>query len=171
MTFTFLPHLVLYVKYMQTFCKTWLGISLKFTWKRWWVIGRKCCLSTSFVSFSANCPGPESIALIVPTKSGDLSKVSSYGKPEVRAWSLETMNSCPSELISLTYLMRVSNELCKILHIEAENELNEWELHCIRAFTASKGSCFPTYIHCRVAGHNCFCFCKSNLKIVIISVV
>ena len=31
---TFLPHLVLYVKYMQTFCKTWLGISLKFTWKK-----------------------------------------------------------------------------------------------------------------------------------------
>ena len=27
-------YLVLYVKYMQTFCKTWLGISLKFTWKK-----------------------------------------------------------------------------------------------------------------------------------------
>ena len=60
-------HLVLYVKYMQTFCKTWLGISLKLTWKKSWAIGRQM-LSTSFVSFSANCPGPESMALIVPGK-------------------------------------------------------------------------------------------------------
>ena len=71
--------------------------------KRSEMFGRKSS-PTSFVSFSANCPGPDSIALIVPTKSGDLSEESSERKPEVRAWSLETMNSCPSELISLTYL-------------------------------------------------------------------
>ena len=104
-------YLVLYVKYMQTFCKTWLGISLKLTWKKSWAIGRRM-LSTSFVSFSANCPGPESIALMVPEKikwifQRPQSLVSSVmAQPEVRAWSLETMNSCPSELMSLTYLIR-----------------------------------------------------------------
>ena len=49
------------------------GISLKFT---------------SFASFSAYCPGPLNMALIVP---------------EVRACSLLTTNVCPSEDMSLTY--------------------------------------------------------------------
>lgn len=39
------------MKYMQTFCNTCDGISRKFT---------------SFASFSANWPGPDSIAFMVP---------------------------------------------------------------------------------------------------------
>merc|ERR1719295_2200962 len=76
-----LVYLVLYVKYMHTFWRTWLGISRKFT---------------SFVSFSLNCPGPESIALMVP---------------EVRAWSRFTMNSCPSLEISFTYMASGPSQL------------------------------------------------------------
>lgn len=49
-------------------------------------ISRKC---TSLASFSANCPGPESMAFMVP---------------EVRACSRFTMNSWPSEEINLTYI-------------------------------------------------------------------
>ena len=44
---------------------------------------------TSFVSFSANCPGPLNIALMVP---------------EVRACSRFRTNSCPSLAMSLTYM-------------------------------------------------------------------
>ena len=48
---------------MHTFCRTWDGISLKLT---------------SFVSFSANWPGPDSIALIVPGIIITLSMESTY---------------------------------------------------------------------------------------------
>lgn len=49
-------------------------------------ISRKC---TSLASFSANWPGPDNIARIVP---------------EVRACSRFTTNSWPSEEISFTYM-------------------------------------------------------------------
>merc|ERR1712223_1375013 len=61
-------------------CKTCEGISRKLT---------------SFVSFSANAPGPESIALIVP---------------DVKACSLLTMNSWPSDEMSLTYIASVPSQ-------------------------------------------------------------
>lgn len=44
---------------------------------------------TSLASFSANCPGPLNIALMVPL---------------VNACSLLTINSCPSLLTSFTYM-------------------------------------------------------------------
>ena len=43
------------------------------------------------------------------------------------------------------------------------NELDEEKLHCIGAFAASKGSCLPTNIHCRVAGCHRLPFCNGGL--------
>ena len=43
------------------------------------------------------------------------------------------------------------------------NELDEEKLHCIGAFTASKGSCLTTYVHCRIAGCHRLPLCNGDL--------
>ena len=53
---------------------------------------------------------------------------------------------------------RIKNELQTWI-----NELDEEKLHCIGAFAASKGSCLPTHIHCRVAGCHRLPFCNGGL--------
>ena len=53
---------------------------------------------------------------------------------------------------------RIKNELQTWI-----NELDEEKLHCIGAFTASKGSCLTTYVHCRVAGCHRLPLCNGDL--------
>jgi len=90
-------YLDLYVKYIQTFCKTWDLRTPKAKYRHHRSVEEKSRGGTngislkwiSLVSFSANCPGPLNMALIVP---------------DINACSRLTMNSWPSLDISLTYV-------------------------------------------------------------------
>lgn len=96
---------------MHTFCKTCelkedKNYHLLMSTTKWsYGISRKL---TSFASFSANCPGPESIAKR-KERSAFQTSSEEFGNlplivPEVKACSRFTINSCPSDEISLTYI-------------------------------------------------------------------
>ena len=93
---------------MQTFCKTWLGISLKLTWTNIMSDLEDKCWSPHSSHFLQIVQDQRAWLWLCLKKSNWFSSPSPSsvvtGLPEVRAWSLETMNSCPSELMSLTYL-------------------------------------------------------------------
>ena len=116
-------HLVLYVKYMHTFWRTWLGISRKFTFNARAIPTIERDFTLPHWSHSLQI-GQDQRALPETQNIGFLftfhCKVQGHIYrshhvycvfsaitlivPEVRAWSLATINSCPSLLISFTYL-------------------------------------------------------------------
>ena len=149
-------HLVLYVKYMQTFCKTWLGISLKLTWKKImsdWKTNAVHLICLIFCKLSRTREHG--------LDSAWKSQVNFQEGPAVSQWSWHNLRWEHGPWKLWTHVHQSwwawhtwSEEWVAYKKQDPKLLLNK--LHCIRAFAASKGSCFTTYVHCRVAGSHFF---------------